>query len=63
MASATCADAAAVVVEVDVVLLRDFQNGHVHWYVVDGDRSDGFILEGEFDSCHSLKKSANVELV
>lgn len=63
VAGAACTDAAAVVVEMDVVLLCDFQNGQIRWYVVDGDWSNGFILEGEFDSCHNFKKSANVEFV
>lgn len=60
MAGAACADAAAVVVEVDVVLLRHFQDGHVRRDVFNGHWRDAFIFKFEFYSSHNFLKSAQM---
>ena len=53
MAGTTCADPAAVVVEMDVVFFCHLQDGRVCRYVFYSHRGDGFIFESEFYCCHN----------
>lgn len=49
------ADAAAIVVQVHVVLFGQFQDGQVEEFALDGFGGDGFIFELKLDGSHGMK--------